>query len=359
MDIETRKDDLHVTRHVEHAARAIELGEARLEIESFGLSANNITYAVMGESMRYWDFFPVRESIDRDVWGRMPVWGLATVSESRAGDVQVGRRVFGYFPFATELVVTPGRFDDSGFSDMAPHRDELPSVYNRYVFTDADALYAPEREGVMMLLRPLFITSFVVDDFLGDNELFGASSAVISSASSKTAIGAAFLLKERHGVTVIGVTSSANEQFTRDLGCYDDVVTYEQISELPITDSVYVDVAGRRDVTRAVHQHLGDALTYSMIVGDTHWDAPDDGGELIGPKPTLLFAPVQITKRRREWGRETFEETIGAAWQRFGTFVDGWLVTSDVIGANDLDETYRDLLSGDIDPAVGYVGRFS
>ena len=36
---------------------------------------------------------------------------------------------------STELVVRPGRIDDGGFTDLAPHRQPLPSVYNRYSFT--------------------------------------------------------------------------------------------------------------------------------------------------------------------------------------------------------------------------------
>jgi len=47
------------------------------------------------------------------------------------------------------------------------------------------------------LLRPLFITSYVVDDWLWDNALFGAHAVVVSSPSSKTAFGLAFLLTER------------------------------------------------------------------------------------------------------------------------------------------------------------------
>jgi hypothetical protein len=358
MDIEIRKDDLHVTRHHNHETATLEDGQIRLSVESFGLSANNITYAVMGDLMNYWEFFPVRVEEDRDQWGRMPVWGLASVLESRVSDVAVGRRVFGYFAFASELIVTPGRHDDSGFSDVVPHRNDLTSVYNRYAYVDSDPLYDPAREGLMMLLRPLFMTSFVVDDFLGDHDLFGANTAVISSASSKTAMGAAFLLQERHHVTVIGLTSPANVEFTESLGCYDDVLSYDQVAELPITDSIYLDVAGRRDLTRKVHQHFDGALAYSMIVGDTHWDAPDEGGELIGPRPTLLFAPVQITKRRREWGRDVFENNLGAAWHRFGEFVDSWLVQQPVVGPEELERTYQDLLTGNVDPAVGYIGRF-
>lgn len=359
MDIEIRKDDLRVTRHQDRASLALDVGQVRLELESFGLSANNITYAVMGDLMNYWNFFPVRDEESRDEWGQMPVWGLGTVSESRTPQVTVGQRVFGYFAFSSELIVTPGRHDESGFSDVVAHRNDLPSVYNRYVYTEFDSLYDPSSEGRMMLLRPLFVTSFVVDDFLGDHNLFGANTAVVSSASSKTAMGAAFLLKERHHVNVIGLTSAANVEFTESLGCYDDVFTYGQVAELALTDSLYIDVAGRRDVTRAVHQHLGDALAYSMIVGDTHWDAPDEGGELTGPRPTMLFAPDHITKRRREWGRDVFENNLGSAWHRFGEFVDSWLVQKDVVGPAELDQTYHDLLEGSLDPAVGYVGRFT
>ena len=35
-----------------------------LRVDEFALTANNITYAVAGESMRYWDFFPAEEG-----WG--------------------------------------------------------------------------------------------------------------------------------------------------------------------------------------------------------------------------------------------------------------------------------------------------
>ena len=33
-------------------------GQARLRVERFAPTANNITYAALGESMRYWQFFP-------------------------------------------------------------------------------------------------------------------------------------------------------------------------------------------------------------------------------------------------------------------------------------------------------------
>ena len=100
----------------------------------------------------------------------------------------------------TDLVVEPGRFDARGFHDLAAHRQPMAGAYNRYVFTDSDPIYAADREAHQMVLWPLFFTSFVIDDFLADNDGFGAPTVVVSSASSKTAIGAAFLLSTRGDV---------------------------------------------------------------------------------------------------------------------------------------------------------------
>ena len=358
MDLEISRSNLRELRKEDRPRLELEAGQARMELEAFGITANNITYAVMGDLMRYWEFFPPAQ--DAEHWGRVPVWGFATAVESQSSELPEGSRVFGYFPMASELVVSVGRVDEQGFTDMAEHRSSLPTVYNRYAFVDGDPVYRPEREGEIILLRPLFVTSFTIDDFIADNEFFGAATVVISSASSKTAIAAAFLLAERDGIEVVGLTSEANLAFTSSLSCYHRVLTYDQIDQLSSVPTVYVDVAGRRDVTRKVHEFLGEQLTYSMIVGDTHWEAEDlDAGTLIGPKPTLLFAPVQIAKRRTDWGRKGFEEKVAEAWHRFVEFTDGWMQVVEVDGVDGIVSTYLDVLEGRIDPRVGHVCRFS
>jgi len=327
--------------------------EARLRIDWFGLTSNNITYAVFGDAMSYWQFFPARpEGGTR--WGRVPVWGFADVVESSTPGLAEATRVYGYVPMAAELVVRPGRVDDTGFSDVAAHRDPLPSVYNRYSYVGSDPVYHRDREPQQMLLWPLFVTSFVVDDFLGDHGMFGTSSVVISSASSKTAVAAAYLLCQREGVDVIGLTSTANVGFVESLGCYQHVATYDDVASLPIRDTCYVDVAGRRDVTGSVHGHFGEHLCYSMVVGDTHWDhRPDHEGPLTGPNPTFLFAPDQITRRRREWGRHGFEQRVAAAWNGFAPWTDDWLTIRRTSGPTGVESVYRVLLEGRIDPRVG------
>jgi hypothetical protein len=286
----------------------------------------------------------------------VPVWGFADVVESSTPGLSEATRVYGYFPMAGALTVRPGRIDDSGFSDLVPHRAVLTSVYNRYSFVGSDPAYHPDREAQQMLLWPLFVTSFVVDDFLGDHDLFGGSRVVVSSASAKTSVAAAFLLAERPGVEVVGLTSGANLAFVEGLGCYHRVVAYEDLTSIPGGGTCYVDVAGRRDVTAAVHDHLGSDLRYSMVVGDTHWDhTVEPTGPLVGPSPVFLFAPDQIAKRRREWGRAGFEQAVAAAWGRFSPWTDGWLTVNRTAGAPGVEAVYRGLLGGRIDPRVGDV----
>ncbi len=357
MDIEINRQNFRELRLVERPAASVGEGQVRFTLDAFGITANNVTYAVIGDMLRYWEFFPVAE--DPAAWGHVPVWGYATATESRCDEVPEGTRVFGYWPMASELVVRPGRVDAEGFSDITEHRESLPSVYNRYATTAGDRMYDAAREDAAILLRPLFVTSFTIDDFVEDNDRFGASTMVISSASSKTAIGAAFLMAQHEGVEVVGLTSEANRAFVESLGCYHRTLTYDQVGELSNARSVYVDVAGRRDVTRAVHEQLGDQLAYSMVVGDTHWEAEgNDGGQLVGPRPELLFAPSQIAKRRAEWGRDGFEERVERSWHAFTTFSDGWLRVSHVAGAEGIRETFLKVLEGQVEPTEAHVCSF-
>lgn len=356
MDFEVDRGDLHRTRLVDEVGVALAPGQARLRVDCFALTSNNITYAVFGDAMRYWDFFPAAST----GWGRIPVWGYADVVESTVGDVAESQRVYGYLPMSTELIVTPGRVDEQGFTDVAERRAPMASAYNRYLFTGADPTHDPADEPFRMLLWPLFFTSFVVDDFLGSASLFGARRVVVSSASSKTAIGTAHLLARRPGVEVVGLTSPANAEFVRWLGCYHHVVTYDRLADLPDGASAYVDVAGDASVTRAVHGHYGRDLTHSMILGGTHWDAPREvPSDLPGPAPQLFFAPAHIAERTKEWGREGLDERVGAAWRRYRDWASGWLELRWSVGPDEVERTYREVLAGRVDPRVGHLCRMA
>jgi len=142
--------------------------------------------------MKYWDFFPAS---DPD-WGNLNVWGYAHVEESRNSGLAQGMRVYGYLPCASHVMVVPTRVNEKGFFDGA--RIELNCHRPTRVYRDVetDPVYSADHEAEHIIFFPLFFTSFLIDDFLADEAFFGADTIVISSASSKTAIIAAYLLNK-------------------------------------------------------------------------------------------------------------------------------------------------------------------
>ena len=225
-DFFVNRKDIRETRIEDSEPPELDDGQALLEVDSFGLTSNNVTYAVFGDAMSYWEFFPAAEG-----WGRVPVWGFADVSESQAEGLETGTRVYGYLPPSSHLVVTPAA-DPRGFVDRTEHRRGLPSAYQRYERTDADPFYREDAEDLQMLLRPLFSTSFLIDDMLADEGLAEGRTVVIGSASSKTALGVAHLLAARDDVDLVGLTSSRSMDFVEGLGVYGRTVTYDEVDSL-------------------------------------------------------------------------------------------------------------------------------
>jgi hypothetical protein len=350
-DFLVKRDDLRQCRIAEAPAPEPQPGEALLRVDSFGLTANNVTYAVMGEAMSYWDFFPAEEG-----WGRVPMWGFAEVERSEADGVEPGTRLYGYLPPSTRLLVAPAAVSDGGFVDGSPHRAALPSAYNRLLASDADLFYRTETEAVQMLLRPLFFTSFLIDDQLADQGLTGRGPIVISSASSKTAIAAAFLLAQRPEVETVGLTSPGNAEFVEGLGIYGRTVAYDAIESLDRGAASFVDVAGDGAVRTAVHSHYGDDLVHSMAVGASHWEQLGPGtGELPGPRPVFFFAPDRVVKRGEEWGRAGLERAVAEAWQPFCEWVETWLETIPGQGLEGARDAYLDVLEGRVAPSAAHV----
>jgi hypothetical protein len=350
-DFLVKRDDLRECRIAESEAPELEPGQALLRVDSFGLTANNVTYAVMGEAMSYWDFFPAE-----DGWGRVPMWGFAEVERSEAKGVADGARVYGYLPPSSHLVVTPVDGDETGFVDGSPHRAALPSAYHRYLATEQDSFYRPDTEEIQMLLRPLFFTSFLVDDQLADESLVDRGPIVIASASSKTAIAAAFLLAQRPEAELIGLTSPRNTEFVESLGIYSRAVSYDAVETLDRGGAVFVDFAGDAAVREAVHSHYGDELAHSMAVGVTHWEEFGAGaGELPGPKPELFFAPTRVSKRSKDWGRDGLGEKVAGAWHPFCEWTGGWLEMTRGQGFDAVQDAYVDVLEGRVDPKHAHV----
>jgi hypothetical protein len=351
-DFLVKRDDLRECRVSEGPPPDIEAGQALLRVDTFGLTANNVTYAVMGEMMSYWNFFPAE-----DGWGRVPMWGFAEVERSEAEGVESGTRLYGYLPPSSHLVVTPSRANERGFIDASPHRAELPSAYHRYLTCATDPFYREDREEVQMLLRPLFFTSFLIDDQLEDDGLAGRGPVILSSASSKTAIAAAFMLAQREGIEVVGLTSKRSASFVEGLGIYGRVLAYDAIDSLGAGPATFIDFAGDGDVRAAIHQHFGDALAASIAVGLTHWEEFGGltGDELPGPTPAFFFAPDRVTKRSADWGAAGLEERVAEAWHPFCDWIAERLKIIRGEGFEAVRDAYLEVLEGKVPPDKAHV----
>lgn len=354
-----RRDSPGVHRWTQSARPVAGAGEAVLAVELFSFTANNVTYAMFGERMHYWDFFPT----DDVTYGSIPVWGFARVVESHVEGLAVGDRFYGYYPMSTHLLVKPERVASHGFVDATPHRVALPAIYNQYLRTSADPLYVADREGEQAVLRPLFATSFLLDDFLADNAFFGARRIVLSSASSKTAYGTAACLAARDDIEVVGLTSASNAAFVRGLGCYGQVLTYDKVANLDATTkTVYCDFAGNATLRSRLHQHFGDALAYSCSIGGTHWEQLGGASALPGPRPVLFFAPAQAKKRAGDWGPAEMQNRLASSWRGFLARVTNpaapWLTIVSSHGREAIGQTVSAVTSGQVSPAEGHVLSF-
>jgi hypothetical protein len=147
------------------------------------------------------------------------------------------------------------------------------------------------------------MTGFVIADFLQDNDWFNAQQVVIGSVSSKTGYGLANFIKA-NGFTgkVVGLTSQHNKSFVDELGCCDQVLTYDEVENLDNIPTAYVDMSGNGPTRSRLHHHLGDNMKTSQSVGATHWDTEQVKESLPGSQPVFFFTPAQVDKRNAEWG---------------------------------------------------------
>src|SRR5258705_1018960 len=160
-DFLVRRDDLRTTRVDEDVDEApMSDGEARLRVERFGFTANNVTYGAFGEQMGYWRFFPAE-----DGWGRVPVWGFGEVTESQAPGIEAGQRCYGYFPMSSTVTMRP-RAGGGGVEDTTEHRAELPATSNRYFEATPQAGFAPVHRARTAGLRPTSINSLPISQQL-------------------------------------------------------------------------------------------------------------------------------------------------------------------------------------------------
>jgi len=325
-------------------------GQVRLKVQSFALTANNVTYAATGFQIGYWKFFP---SATPDM-GIVPVWGHCVVAESKSDCLSIGTRLYGFLPMAEDLVITPQATRGRSVVDVSAHRHGLPAVYNIYTIMRETS---QEADYFQALLQPLIATSFVLFDWLQDNDWFGARQIIIGSASSKTGLGLCKFLAEQTGrpYRVIGLTSERNLSFVTGLNACDQVLGYDQIDQIERETSVYIDMSGNAAVKVRLHDRLSDKLAHSSAVGISHWDKFEQGLKLKGPKPQFFFAPAQIAKRKEDWGPGVVERKIAEASARITQEAPDWMNLKCHNGLDAAIAVFQDIAAGKSRPDEGHV----
>lgn len=350
------KTNLAETRLESREAPPLKDGEVLAKVDRFALTANNVTYGVVGERIGYWKFFPVA----RDGDGIIPVWGFADIVDSKHPDVPVGDRLYGYFPMASHLVMEPAKVKENRLFDGAAHRAELPPVYNSYARVKTEPGYDKDLDNDRMVLFPLYATSFCLYDFMKDNGWFDAEQVIIPSASSKTAIGCAYAMAADAGAPrLVGLTSPRNKAAVEKLKLYADVLTYDDLEKVGASKpSVIIDMSGDGGVLGRLHKHLGPNMKYTSNVGATHYDANAMGPDFIRERSAMFFAPGHIQKRTQEWGPGAFEQQAFGFWKEAALKSRDWLIIRREDGPDAVKRAWDDVYQGKTPADAAWVVGF-
>lgn len=346
------KDQLDQTKLVENNTPQLFEGEILFKVDKYYLSSNNITYAVIGEKYKYWNFFP-----QDSPFGAIPVWAFLSVIESKHPTIKVGERFFGFSPMTNFFKVSVGNHTPHGFSDVASHRTELIAPYNYYTHIHKQYDGAIEEEDFSLMTRITFPTSFLINNFLEEEAFFSAKQIILTSASSKTALGLAFLLKKhqnKYGKEIVGLTSSKNKKMVTKSEFYDKVISYSDLkNELQKKDSVVLDFSGNSDLLTQLNKLLQTSLKYTTLIGITDWKSNKFFEELPATFPFAVG--VQYQKLAKKLGPQKATELVMEQQDAFTKAIQKIVSLSYIKDLSSLPVFYQKLLNGETSPQLGYI----
>jgi len=323
-------------------------GEVCIEIKRFSLTTNNITYAVFGEMLNYWTYFPTEPG-----FGIVPVWGFAEVVASRSDAIGVGELIFGFLPMSSHVTLMPDAAPDLCFSDAMPPRPSLHPWYIRYFRCHCDPVYSEATRDVQSVLWALFMTGWKLAEQLSAK----SDALIVSSASSKTAIATAWAMSRFNpDANIIGITSETNRSFVESLGIYKRVLGYDEIVfDDGFNEAAYVDVAGNAAVTSAVHVSLDDRLAHSVTLGSTHRALPSGDLPMPGPAPSFFFIPTEAEADAASLGFDRAHLKFALAWRDYALWSASWLDLEFGTGIDAIEAGYLAMLKGGLSPSSAKV----
>ena len=345
------------------AQRTLAVGEVRLRVCLFAVTANNVTCALYGDKLSFWHMFPV----SGPTWGCIPGWGFGEVVESRCDRITVGERLFGFLPMGSYLVLRPGTISAQGFFDATPERADAAPILHYFLRRGQSQQAEPMDDRLFALLYPLFGVGYLLADYVATGGATGSGPLLITAASSKTAACAAFCLRRAlPAADLWGLTSPSHLDFVKSLGCYDRVMAYGQASVgLRREEVTLIDVAGDGRLRDALHQHYGHRLRHSISVGRAHWaEFKPPQGNLPGPRPMQFWAPhygsVRVTSAPGGLSSEQYNAGLYRAWRDFvGAVVcrphDSPFEVVTLSGPGGIAVAWAALLDGSAEPHEGFV----
>ena len=349
---EVRREDLADTRWTDDP-QGLKDGQVRVAVETCALTANNVTYAVMGDRFGYWSYYP-----GQDGYGRVPVWGYAAVEKTCHPEIEPGERLYGYWPMGEVATLTPGRVTPGRIAEGSAHRAGLPPIYNDYLRLGRGAPEPSEAHRALFL--PLAGTSYGLADWLDRQGWKGARRVICTSASSKTAIGTGLLIRERTGAPeVLGLTSPRNEAVTRGVGAYDEVAVYDALEDIdPSVPTVIIDMAGDGALSARLHKHLGENLVHNAVVGAAHPDAERRAPGMNDEKTELFFMPGYAAERNKATDG-AFSRDLMAAATRVAEQARSWMRLVEAGSEAEVADLWHRVRRGELAPDEGGVLRLS
>ena len=250
----------------------------------------------------------------------MPVWGFATVAESRV-DGLAGGRAHLRLSAAFERAARGARSASAphGFVDASPHRAELPAAYNSYSLTAADPVYDAGARGPADAAAPAVL------HLLADRRLparqrhlrrgHGRALERVEQDGERLA----FLLSREGGVEVVGLSSARGggvRALDRGLRRRAEPTTRPATCR-PGAPSTWTCPATPRCARPCTATTAASWRTRRSSARPTTTRWAPCPRILPGPRPTFFFAPDRVAKRSAEWGREQLERRLAEAWQPY------------------------------------------
>ncbi|RDW76866.1 DUF2855 family protein [Aspergillus mulundensis] len=215
----------HATVQVPPPTNPLRPSSVRVRTSLLGLTSNNLTYAMGGSVLGWWDAYPLPDAwpapYENQTWGIVPAWGFAVVLETTVPDITPGTTLFGLWPTSScpvDLELTTADPQLPGhWQEVSPHRQTLASFYNRYTIVDTkdrdldtlawDAVVYPTWGAGYILSEYIFPPDSAHPgihplgaaggDWTAEDADLSKAAFISLAASTKTARGAAFNILRR------------------------------------------------------------------------------------------------------------------------------------------------------------------